>query len=317
LPEDLTSVPTEKPPGRHPKVTIIVLVWNSYDVTRDCLLSLRKVDYPAFETILVDNGSIDSSGEKLAREFPEITVIRNEENLGFTGGNNVGMRCALKTGTDYLLLLNNDTIVSPSFLTEMVRVADPDSSIGMVAPKIYYFEPSDKIWYAGGAYVRWKTFPVHFGVRQHDDGSYNETKEVSFATGCALLVRAETARKVGLLDETFFLSYEDVDWSARAIEAGYKAMYVPSAVIWHRDSYDTKRNTGLAKRDFYNIRNAVLCARKHLPMYQLPLFVSSMAVYIGYFTLRSIMQADFKRAMALYEGVWSGCRTTFLKNSTV
>jgi GT2 family glycosyltransferase len=316
LSEDLTSVPAEKKPGQHRKVTIIILVWNGYDVTRDCLLSLRKIDYPSFETILVDNGSIDSSGEKLVREFPEITVIRNEQNLGFTGGNNVGMRQALKTGTDYLLLLNNDTIVSASFLTEMVRVAESNNRIGMVAPKIYYFEPADKIWYAGGAYVRWKTFPVHFGVRKHDDGRYDEAKEVSFATGCALLVRAETARKVGLLDETFFLSYEDVDWSARAIEAGYKAMYVPSAVIWHRDSFETKK-IGLAKRDFYNIRNAVLCARKHLPIYQLPLFVSSMAVYIAYFTLRSIMHADFNRAMALYEGVWSGCRTTFLKNSTV
>lgn len=315
--EDLTSVPTDKPLSHHPKVSIIMLVWNSYDVTRDCLLSLRKLNYPAFETVLVDNGSVDGSGERIAREFPEVQFIRNEQNLGFTGGNNVGMRYALKKGANYLLLLNNDTIVSPNFLTEMIRVAETSEQIGMVVPKIYYFEPSDKIWYAGGAYVRWKTFPIHFGVRQRDDGSYNEIKEVSFATGCALLVRGETARKVGLLDDTFFLSYEDVDWSARTLEAGYKAMYVPSSVIWHRDSYDTKRNAGMARREFYNIRNAVLCARKHLPLYQLPLFVFSMAVYVGYVTLRSIAQSDFKRAAALYQGVWNGCKTKFLEKSTV
>lgn len=294
-----------------------MLVWNSYEVTRDCLLSLRKVDYPAFETILVDNGSVDGSGERLAREFPEVRFIRNAQNLGFTGGNNVGMRQALKEGTDYLLLLNNDTIVAENFLTEMIRVAETNTQIGMVAPKIYYYEPSDKIWYAGGAYIRWKTFPIHFGVRQRDHARYNETKEVSFATGCALLVRAETARNVGLLDDTFFLSYEDVDWSARTLEAGYKAMYVPAAMIWHRDSYDTKRNAGLAKRDFYTMRNAVLCARKHLPFYQWPLFLFSMAAYIGYFTLQSMKQADYKRTAAIYRGVWNGCTTSFVENHRV
>jgi len=293
-----------------------MLTWNSYDVTRDCLLSLRKLDYPAYKIILVDNGSVDGSWQKLAQEFPEVRLIRNEKNLGFTGGNNVGMREALKNGTDYLLLLNNDTIVSPNFLSEMISVAETDKNIGMLNPKIYFLEPADKIWYAGGAYVRWKTFPVHFGGRQHDDGSYNETKNVSFVTGCALLVRAEAARKIGLLDETFFLSYEDVDWCARALEAGYKAMYVASSVIWHRDSYDTKKNIG-SKRDFYIMRNAVLCARKHLAFYQLPFFVISMTVYIGHFTLQSLKHADYKRAAAIYRGLWNGCTTSFLENHTI
>ncbi len=225
-----------------PQVTIIMLTWNSYDVTRDCLLSLRALDYLAYKIILVDNGSVDGSWQKLAQEFPEVRLMRNEKNLGFTGGNNVGMREALKNGTDYVLLLNNDTIVSPGFLSEMVNVAETDKSIGMLNPKIYYFEPADKIWYAGGAYVRWKTFPVHFGRRLQDDGSYGKTKEVSFVSGCALLVRGETAREIGLLDETFFLSYEDVDWCARARDVGYKAIYVASSIIWHRDSYDTKKN---------------------------------------------------------------------------
>jgi GT2 family glycosyltransferase len=297
-------------PGRQPKVSIIILTWNSYEVTRDCLISLRKIDYPAYEVVLVDNGSVDSSARNLAQEFPEVRLIRNEKNLGFTGGNNVGMRDALTRGTDYLLLLNNDTIVAPNFLTELVRVAESDDRIGMVNPKIYYFEPADKIWYAGGKYIRWKTFPIHFGLRQSDDGSYDQTQEVSFATGCALLVRAEAARKIGLLDEIFFLSYEDVDWSVRALNAGYKAMYVPAAVVWHRDSYVTKKSMGFAGREFYNMRNAVLCARKHLPLHQVPLFAFSMSKYVGFVTLRSLRQADFKRAAALYRGLWNGCWTT-------
>jgi GT2 family glycosyltransferase len=126
----------EKTPVHQPKVSIIILTWNSYDVTRDCLLSLRKIDYPAFEVVLVDNGSVDGSGQKLAQNFPEVRVILNDKNLGFTGGANVGMRDVLARGTNYLLLLNNDTIVAPNFVTELVRVAERDERIGMVSPKI-------------------------------------------------------------------------------------------------------------------------------------------------------------------------------------
>lgn len=307
--ETQTTIQMEKTPGRQPKVSIIVLTWNCYEVTRDCLLSLRKIDYPAFEVVLVDNGSVDGSGKKLAHDFPEVRVILNDRNLGFTGGNNVGMRDALARSADYLLLLNNDTIVAPNFLTELVHVAESDERIGMVNPKIYYFEPADKIWYAGGEYVPWKTFPIHFGLRESDVGSYDQTQEVSFVSGCALLVRAEAARKIGLLDEIFFVGYEDVDWSVRALHAGYKAMYVPASIVWHRDSYVTKKSMGFAIRDFYNMRNAVLCARKYLPRHQLPLFAYSMGKYVGYVTLRSLMQADFKRAAGLYRGLWDGWRT--------
>ncbi|MFL6312455.1 MAG: glycosyltransferase family 2 protein [Terriglobales bacterium] len=299
----------EKTPGRQPKVSIIVLTWNSYDVTRDCLLSLRKIDYPAFEVVLVDNGSVDGSGKKLAQDFPDVRVILNDKNLGFPGGNNVAMRDILARGTDYVLLLNNDTIVAPDFLAELVQVAESDQRIGMVSPKIYYFEPADKIWYAGGKYVPWKTFPIHVGLRETDVGSYDQTKEVSFVSGCALLVRAEAVQKVGLLDEIFFMGYEDVDWSVRTLRAGYKAMYAPASIVWHRDSYVTKQSMGFAKRDFYNMRNAVLCARKYLPRHQLPLFAFSMSTYVGYVTLRSLFQADFKRAAGLYRGLWDGWRT--------
>jgi GT2 family glycosyltransferase len=257
----------------------------------------------------VDNGSVDGSGRKLAQDFPDVRVIFNDKNLGFTGGNNVGMRDALARETDYLLLLNNDTIVAPNFLTELINVAESDERIGMVNPKIYYFEPADKIWYAGGEYVPWKTFPIHVGLRESDVGSYDQTKEVSFVSGCALLVRAEAARKIGLLDEIFFVGYEDVDWSVRTLRAGYKAMYAPASIVWHRDSYVTKKSMGFAIRDFYNMRNAVLCARKYLPRHQLPLFAYSMSKYVGYVTLRSLMQADFKRAAGLYRGLWDGWRT--------
>lgn len=297
-------------PGQGPKVSVVILNWNSYEVTRDCLLSLRKLDYPNVEVVLVDNGSVDGSGQKLAGEFPEIRLISNEKNLGFTGGNNVGMRDVLGRGTDYLLLLNNDTIVAPDFLDKLVKVAESDPRIGMVNPKIYYSEPADRIWFAGAKYIPWRTFPKVFGLRRRDDGSYDQMLEVSFATGCALLVKAEVPQKIGLLDDIFFLSFEDVDWSVRALKAGYKAIYVPSAVIWHRFSYATEKNRGFAYREFYNMRNTVLCARKYLPLYQLPLFLFSVAQYVISVTIQSLLSADTKRAAALYRGLWNGCRTS-------
>jgi GT2 family glycosyltransferase len=295
--------------AREPRVSIIILNWNSYDVTRDCLLSLRKLEYSNHEVVVVDNGSIDSSGERLAQELPEIRLIRNEQNLGFAGGNNVGIRNALDRGTDYLLLLNNDTVVTPNFLSDLVRISESDPRIGMANPKIYFSEPPDRIWYAGGSYQPWRTFPQHFGLRRRDQGQYDAAGEVSFITGCAALVKVQVVEKIGLLDEIFFLSFEDVDWCQRARKAGFKTVYVPASVAWHLDSYDTKKNMGLARRDFYNMRGTVLCARRYLPPHQVLLFILSLGKYLAISTLRALLRVDFRRVAALYRGIWSGCAT--------
>lgn len=292
-----------------PKVTIIVLNWNSYEVTRDCFLSLRKLDYPNREIVLVDNGSIDSSGERLAKEFPEVRLIRNEENLGFTGGNNVAIRDALARHTDYLLLLNNDTVVAPNFLGELVRVAENQPQIGLLNPKILYHEPSDRIWYAGGLYKPGWSFAKHLGVRTRDVGRHDEMREVSFTTGCALLLKAEAARHVGLLDEMFFFGLEDLDWCVRARDAGYKAYYVPSAVVWHRAGYVTKNNLGKPVKDFYYFRNSVLLARKHLRVWRWPIYIVSMAGHLVYRTAGYLIRCEPRRVAALYRGLWNGCTT--------
>jgi GT2 family glycosyltransferase len=299
-----------------PKVSIIILTWKSYEVTRDCLLSLRSLEYSNFEIVLVDNASGDGSTEKLVREFPELLLIKNEINLGFPGGNNVAIRQVLKRGTDYLLLLNNDTVVAPDFLTEMVRVAERKPEIGMVNPKIYYFEPADRIWYAGGSHKLWWGFARMRGVNQRDEGRYNKIEEVSFITGCACLVKASVVRKIGLLDEIFFLGFEDLDWSVRALNAGFKAFYVPSSVIWHKASYDTKRNLGKPVKDFYSTRNCLLFARKHLPLYQWPLFLLSLSRWVAYRTAGYLLRTEFRRVTALYRGIWSGCVTEVADGNT-
>jgi len=292
-----------------PKVSIIILNWNSYEVTRDCLASLEKIDYPNREVVLVDNGSVDGSADRLAREFPSARMIRNGKNLGFTGGNNVAIRDVLERGTGYLLLLNNDTVVAPNFLSELVRVAESDPRIGLLNPKIYYFEPADTIWYAGGIRKPWRVFPKHLGLRKRDDGSYNQTREVSFITGCALLIKAEVVRQIGELDEIFFLTFEDADWSMRASQAGFKQFYVPASVIWHKDSYVTTRSLGYAGRNFYTMRNTILFARKYLKGPYWPLFMISVGKYVMYRTVVDLVQGDVKTVRALYHGLWNGCST--------
>jgi len=296
-------------PQASPTVSIITLTWNSYEVTLECLLTLRKLDYPNFEVIVVDNGSTDGSQEQLAREFPDVQLICNPTNLGFAGGNNVAIRDALARNPAYLLLLNNDTIVAPNFLSEMIRAAETDPAIGLANPKILYHEPADRIWYAGGSYKRGWSFAKHFGVNRTDNGKYNQACEVSFATGCALLVKTEIVRKIGLLDESFFLGFEDLDWCVRAQDAGFKAIYVPSAVVWHRTGWVTRKNLGKPLRDFYYVKNSVLLARKHLEARHWPFYALSLTGFLAYRTAGYLVRLEPKRVAAMYRGLWSGWAT--------
>ena len=296
-----------------PRVSIIILNWNSYEVTRDCLVSLGRSDYANFEIILVDNGSRDSSPDRLSREFPSVRLIKNNKNLGFTGGNNVGMRDALGRDTDYLLLLNNDTEVAPDFLSQLVGVAESDPEIGVLNPKIYFYQPADMIWYGGGVHKPWWSFPRHIGVFQRDSDNNGLAQQVTFITGCALLIKTQIARQVGLLDETFFIGFEDADWSKRVMQAGYKAVYVPAAKIWHKISVDTKKNLGKPVKDFYYVRNSILLARKHLRQRRYwPLYWLSLAKYLAYRTAGYTLRLEPARVLALYKGVWSGCSTPIM-----
>lgn len=292
-----------------PTVCIIVLTWKNYELTRDCLLSLRKIDYSNVEIVLVDNGSADGSAQKVAAEFPEVRLITNETNLGFPAGNNVAIRDALARNPDYFLLLNNDTLVAPDFLSKLVAVAESDETIGIVNPKILYFEPSDRYWYAGGFYKPWWNTGRVRGENRRDVGKYDETREITFATGCALLIKTKVVRRIGLLDETYFLGYEDLDWTVRARKAGFRAFYVGAAVIWHKASYDTTKNLGKPIRDFYRTRNSVLFARKHVPVRYWPLFLLSLGKYVVYRSAAYLLRAEPRRISMLYRGLWDGCIT--------
>jgi len=240
-----------------PRVAIIVLNWNGGDDTLACLESLTQLDYPAFEVVVVDNGSTDGSVPAIRERFPGATVIENGENLGYTGGNNVGLYYALAQGTDYALLLNNDTEVSLDFLRLLVKGAEADAMVGIAGPTIYYHDRPDVIWSAGGAiaWQRGRTWMV--GLNERDTGQFGqEPREVAFVTGCALLAKRAVLEQAGMLDERFFAYYEETEWCVRAQRAGFKIVHVPQAYVWHKISPATQSDSPVVH--YYMIRNRLL-----------------------------------------------------------
>lgn len=250
-----------------PSVAIIIVNWNGLSVTDDCLRSLENLSYPNFKIILVDNGSTDGSVSYFQQQYPEVEMICLKTNTGFTGGNNAGMQKALNDEFDYILLLNNDTIVEDrNFMSEMITECENNSEIGMACPTIYYDEPENKVWYAGGWLSLWRGWG-HY----HQIPSDKEPTETGYTTGCCLLVKADAINDIGLLKEAYFLSVEDVEWSMRARKNGWKTVYLPGTSIIHKDSLSSRskgKGTYSPTRVYYSFRNSIWFVREYATVFQ-------------------------------------------------
>jgi GT2 family glycosyltransferase len=297
-----THVERSKENKMPPKVSLIMLTWNNYQDTKKCLESLRKITYPNCKIIVVDNGSTDKSGERLKKEFPQYRFIRNDSNLGFAEGNNVGIRHALKRGADYVLLLNNDTIVDPGFLEPLVEIAETDDQIGVAGPMNYFYDAPKVIQSIGAGINLWKGSHSIIGIREVDKGQYNEPMEVDYVSGAALLVKRRMIEDIGLLDPDYFLYSEEVDWCYRAAKAGYKIMAVPESKIWHKVSSSTG-GTKSPLSAYYMTRNRILFMRKHARIYHWPTFLSFFAMDILNGLLSCAKHRDIKRAKAMIKGI--------------
>lgn len=222
-----------------PHVVIILVNWNGKEVTLDCLGSLRAIAYPNYSTLVVDNASTDGSVEAFRSAFPEVEVLALNENRRFAGGMNAGIRHALAGKAEMLLLMNNDTVADRGFLGPMVDRLRSDTTAGMVVPKIYYQDPPDRIWFAGGVISFWTGTMRHIGIREVDTGQHNTPGPTEYATGCCILASRELVERIGTLDESYYMYSEDADWSMRARRAGYQIIYEPQAKIWHKLSVST------------------------------------------------------------------------------
>jgi len=260
-----------------PRVFIIILNWNNWPDVSDCLESIKNNDYPNYQVVIVDNGSKDQPPTPPVGWPTEIKVIYNRENLGFAGGNNVGIKYALDHGADYVLLLNDDTIVGRSFLSKLVAAAESAPEIGLAGPKIYFYPPAgeaseekNKIWSAGGELNWLRNKGTLRGWGEDDGGQYDNpaVQEMPHLTGCCLLAKTKAIEKIGLLSEDYFLYYEDTDWCLKAGKAGYRRVFVPEAEIWHKVSKSAVAES--LSYIYYHVRNGLLFARKFSPVYVKP-----------------------------------------------
>jgi GT2 family glycosyltransferase len=280
----------------------VTLNWNRKQDTLDCLASVLAMEPRPTEVILVDNGSSDGTPRAVAEHFPQVRVIANEKNLGFAGGINVGLRAALDAGAAYILMLNNDTLVSQDLLDLLVTTAEEDQRIGIVTPKILYTDPPDRIWYAGGKRRRWWpgfSFP---GYGKRDAARYSRRRDVELATGCGLLVRAAALRKVGLFDEaSFFMYHEDLDLSERIRRAGYRIVYEPQARMWHKESAST---TPLSPQKWYYLARYIVPYFERYYRWPMP----SLALYALYVTLRELLKGHARVIPAFWKGIFDGAK---------
>jgi GT2 family glycosyltransferase len=262
-------------------IAVVTVNYNSAADTHKFLESIEQVRVQgdvSLEVSVIDNGSKEPfTLKKRDWKFPVI-VTRSEENLGFTGGNNVGMKQALRHKADYVLIINNDTTIDPQAITHLLTVLDSDKKIGVTVPKIYFakghefhkdrYKPNELgkvFWYAGGS-VDWANVQsVHRGVDEVDQGQYDTIEPTEFATGCCMLIKREVLEKVGLFDDRYFLYYEDGDLNERIKRAGYTVSYVPKAVIIHANA-SSSGGAGNTLHDYFLTRNQMLFGMTYAPI---------------------------------------------------
>ena len=261
----------------------IVVVTVNYNTAKDTDAFLQsmedvKKDNFSLEIIVVDNGSKEAYQLPQRSNHKPITVIHSPTNTGFTGGYNIGMKEALKRKADYVMIVNNDTLVDPAMITNLITTLASDSHIGLTVPKIYFAkghefhkdrytkdELGKVFWYAGGSTDWANVQTIHRGVDEVDHGQYDTIEQTGFATGCCMMFKKEVLEKVGFLDDRYFLYYEDADLNERIKRAGYTIYYVPTAVLAHVNASSTG-GAGSLLQDYFITRNRMLFGMTYAPL---------------------------------------------------
>ncbi|MGA2884902.1 MAG: glycosyltransferase family 2 protein [Halobacteriota archaeon] len=342
-----------------PKVFIIILNWNGWEDTIECLESLHTISYPNYNLIIVDNDSQDDSltrirayargeapvesasrldngridplhvttytrreaediqvatlSKKLAEESrnkasnASLVIIQNEQNFGYPEGNNIGMRYALKASADYVLLLNNDTVVDKQFLTELVRAADNDAGIGVIGPKICSYDAPNAIQSAGAHIDFWKGRAIGNAGKSDDELEHfavDKLLPADFVSGSCFLIKRKVIEEVGTLDPTYFCYGEDLDWCVRISRAGYMIVCDLNTKIWHKSNVSTSKVRQCA--EYYFHRNWVINARKHA---RVPQFISFLLLYPAYSIPGLLKARQFGHIRSLVRGFIDGLFT--------
>lgn len=287
-----------------PPVTIIIVAWNQIEKTLACLESVAALDYPNVRTILVDNGSEPALPTSLISRNPGVDILRLRHNLGFSGGYNVGLHHALTGFSHYFLLLNNDTLLEPDILRHLVKEIESEQNIGLVTAKIYYAAEPRRIWTVG-ANLNVFLDLKDGGQDQLDMGQWDKPRDVDFAPFCAILVRREVIDEVGLLDEGYFLYYEDMDYCRRAQALGWRIRLQPLAHVLHDVSTSSGGRDSPMER-YWMAQSSGRYFRKHGRGPRLWIIVPFRLASALKVTARLVMAQKFDALRAYWKGLWIG-----------
>lgn len=273
------------------KVAIILVNYNGEKYNEECIDSILKSTYKNYEIIVVDNNSSDNSVELLIKKFNDnIKIIKAKSNLGFSGANNLGIKYAIDNNFEYIMLLNNDTVIDDRMVEIMINSSKNNL---IVSPKIYYYDNKEILWSAGGS-INWhKGLPIQYGIGETENKENNTRKEIEFATGCCILIPIEAIKKTGMMSEDYFLYYEDTDYCIRLLRNGFKIIYEPNAFLYHKVS----ASTGGEKSKmywYYMTRNRLIFNKKFNKniTYKIYFFMTTVIKFIKYFIKRDKIALD-------------------------
>jgi GT2 family glycosyltransferase len=289
----------------NPKIGVVILNWNNWSDTVACVDAVRKIDYPWEDLvpIIVDNGSTDESVSKFA-QLDDVTLVKLDKNLGFAAGNNAGIQFALSKGCDYVLLLNNDTKLTANFLHPLLELFSNEQNVGIVSPKIYYTEPANKIWYAGGKFKEPRILGELIGMDQLDTGQFDQSRAVDFAVGACMLIDKKVFEKIGYLDDVLFFYHEDVDFSYRAGRQGFAIWFQPRSIIFHDVSYSTQAN--LPHRTYLYAQARTVFLFKHIRGIKIPLVLFLEIIRLLRSTVKYLLLGQLDHASSYIRGVIDG-----------
>lgn len=334
-----------------PKVYIIILNWNGWKDTIECLESVFRIDYPNYQVIVVDNGSTDGSVEKIkawakgeinidlnSNTFLErffsttlvkpidlveikddgiskklyryrLVLIKSCKNLGYAGGNNLGVRFALSNYSDYIFLINNDVIVDRFVIQNFIDLSENKDGAGILGPKVYFYDNPNVIQSFGANINLWSGRGILIGQGEFDSHKYDLVLEVDWVSGAAMFIKKEVFEKVGVLDAGYFLCYEDTDFCLRAKKKGFKILVVPSSKIWHKGAHSLNRPLA----EYYLTLNRV----RFMKLNSDPIHFSVFLIFYLVGSLKrfciSLLKNDIKTAEAILKGFLLGLMFVFKK----
>lgn len=242
-----------------PSICAVIVNYNGENYQNDCIKSLYAMKYTKLKILVVDSASSDNSVEVLKSEYPEVEVIACSTNVGVAKGNNIGIDYSIKNKFDYTLLLNNDIEVDEKMLEYMIERANENT---VVVPKIYYYTPHDMIWFAGGKLDWKKGSAEHFGIQQIDKGQYDKKMYITYAPTCCMLLHNSTFKRIGMIDEEYFMYFDDTDLCARLNENRIKICYEPKAIMWHKVS-SSSGGENSKTQVYYSYRNQLKYIKKN------------------------------------------------------